>query len=121
MPDFDIMAQLLVMRYACSVTSIEKGIAEELKAMFNQGYTLGYRDAVESQKEMGEMLNTQDMWYDAIDGDDKEQDRLKEINESVVQKKDKASGCYVARYVNTGIEVGRRCGGKPFENIRIEE
>ncbi len=43
LPDFEVMAQNLVIRYCCSMKPIEAGIAEELEAMFDQGYALGRR------------------------------------------------------------------------------
>lgn len=59
MPDFEVMAQNLVIRYCCSMQPIEVGIAEELKAMFDQGYSLGYRDGVQLR---AELTNTQEWW-----------------------------------------------------------
>ena len=47
MPDFEVMAQNLVIRHCCSMQPIEVGIAEELKAMFEQGYVLGRREEAE--------------------------------------------------------------------------
>jgi hypothetical protein len=94
-------------------------VEEALKQAYDQGYALGYRDAVE--------VHTQEEWYEAIDGDVAEYTRwqdnevLEGCKEGVIQKKDVASGCYVARYVATGIEIGRRCGGQPFANIQIED
>ncbi len=101
---------------------------DKFNELYDQGYEVGYKDAIDIQKERDELLNTQEMWYDAIDIDEKEYIRWQDneklvvlMQEGVVQKRDKASGCYVARYINTGIEIGRRCGGQPFANILIEE
>ncbi len=58
MPDFEVMAQNLVIRHCCSMQPIEVGISEELKAMFDQGYVLGRREEAET-----------DEWFSAQDSD----------------------------------------------------
>ncbi len=57
-PDSYEVAQNLVIRYCCSMQPIEVGIAEELKAMFDQGYVLGRREEAET-----------DAWFSVQDED----------------------------------------------------
>lgn len=59
MPDFEVMAQNLVIRHCCSMQPIEVGISEELKAMFEQGRALGRREEAES-----------DSWFNVQDSDE---------------------------------------------------
>ncbi len=67
LPDFDEMAQLLVIRYACSMTPIEQGIAEELKAMFDQGRALGNREAICNTQEWWQEQDNDEGWIKAQD------------------------------------------------------
>ena len=57
LPDFEVMAQNLVIRHCCSTQPIEVGIAQELQAMFNQGRALGNRETTQE-------------WWEYQDGDD---------------------------------------------------
>ena len=114
MPDFH--------KWAINVTGLHcvyrlVGTEEALKQAFDQGYSLGYRDSVEAQEEREDLANTQE-WWEPIDRDEVYKEQL---GTNVVQRLDTASGCYIARYVDTGKEVGRNCGGRPFKSIPIEE
>lgn len=77
MPDFEEWS----IRLAGAMFSYRPFIVEGLKHAFDQGYALGYRDAVEVAEEREELTNTQEMWYDAIDGDVMEQTRLSDLDE----------------------------------------
>lgn len=54
-PDFEVIAQQLVIRHCCSMQPIEVGITEELKNVFDLGRELGFQEG-------REISNTEEWW-----------------------------------------------------------
>lgn len=104
MPDFE--------EWAKNTYGVYKEIQEALKQAFEQGRSLGRREAG-------------DLWWKQIDKDRQEQTRLSELTAAaqpnIVQYLDRSSGCYIAINKITGKRFARKCGGKPFVNIPIVE
>ncbi len=131
-PDFDKWAEI-IRNYPI------KDISWNLQQVFDLGRELGQREMVCTDQEWWTEQDADKEWLDAQGEGSDIQNLLPQLDNiikeiviennkdfdtslsQVSQYLDKASGCYVARYKDTGRIIGRNCGGKPFVSIPIEE
>ncbi len=122
MPDFANWAEHCVASSDGLDVTLINLIEQALQQSFDQGRALGNREGFKSG-----LKDHTDKWWQKIDKDSEEQKEDEEVlaalvdsnHPDVVQYLDMASGCFVAFNRKTKKEIGRNCGGKPFEGLTI--